>query len=90
MRHLKNLDSYKFIDHDIENCTTTVINIKYFWNHKLNKIEQFNSPSCDRFFTSFSTPQHTADDKSLAQMNRFVNILKYIFFGDVQLSMRDK
>ena len=29
LSHLKNLDSYKYIDHDIENFTASVINIKY-------------------------------------------------------------
>ena len=29
MSHLKNVDSYKYIDHDIENFTASVINIKY-------------------------------------------------------------
>ena len=28
LSHLKNLDSYKYIDHDIENFTASVINIK--------------------------------------------------------------
>ena len=32
LSHLKNLDSYKYIDHDIENFTASVINIKY-WRH---------------------------------------------------------